>query len=81
LVSEVAVVGEIDPEWGERVIAFVVARAGTPPVAEELDVWCLEHIARFKRPRRYHFLEVLPKTTSGKVLKTELRRRLIEDGR
>jgi long-chain acyl-CoA synthetase len=80
LVSEVAVVGETDPEWGERVIAFVVARPGTPPGAEELDALCLENIARFKRPRRYHFLEVLPKTTSGKVLKTELRRRLTEGG-
>lgn len=74
-VSEVSVVGKSDPEWGEAVIAFVVAR-GTPPGAAELDALCLDHIARFKRPRAYRFVEALPKNSTGKVLKTELRKLL-----
>ena len=82
-VAEVSVVGRAHPEWGEEVIAFVVARtsgarssgAGTldPPT---LDAHCLDHIARFKRPKQYRFVESLPKNEAGKVLKTELRKQL-----
>ena len=67
-------VGGQDPEWGEVVIAFVV---GTGVSAAELDTLCLEHIARFKRPKEYHFMDSLPKNNYGKVLKTELRQHLI----
>lgn len=73
-VREVSVVGRQDPEWGEVVIAFVV---GTGVSAAELDTLCLEHIARFKRPKEYHFMDSLPKNNYGKVLKTELRQHLI----
>ncbi|MFN9450861.1 MAG: class I adenylate-forming enzyme family protein [Rubrivivax sp.] len=73
-VAEVAVVGAPDPEWGEVLVAFVVLRQGTPDSAA-LDTHCLAHIARFKRPKRYVFVEALPKNHYGKVLKTELRRR------
>ena len=70
-VAEVSVIGAPDAEWGEIVVAYVVTHA---PVGEnELDGHCLEHIARFKRPRRYRFVEALPKNNYGKVLKTELR--------
>ncbi|WP_212758095.1 AMP-binding protein [Usitatibacter palustris] len=72
-VAEVAVVGRPDPEWGEVVVAFVVARGPRPPV-EELDRLCLERIARFKRPKDYRYLDALPKNNYGKVLKTELRK-------
>ena len=75
-VAEVSVVGAPDPEWGEVVVAFVVAQAGTRPDAQQLDAHCIEHIARFKRPKRYEWVDALPKNNYGKVLKTELRARL-----
>jgi long-chain acyl-CoA synthetase len=71
-VAECSVVGRPHPEWGEEVVAFVVRRSDVSP--QELDALCLEHIARFKRPRGYRFVESLPKNNYGKVLKTELRR-------
>jgi long-chain acyl-CoA synthetase len=70
-VREVAVVGRPDAEWGEVVVAFVVADAGTDAAA--LDAWCLDHIARFKRPKLYRFVGALPKNNYGKVPKTTLR--------
>jgi long-chain acyl-CoA synthetase len=75
-VAEVAVVGAPDPEWGEIVVAFVVASGGALPTESALDAHCLERIARFKRPKRYVFVDALPKNHYGKVLKTELRERL-----
>jgi long-chain acyl-CoA synthetase len=76
-VGEVAVVGRPDPEWGETVVAFVVAAKDRPADAidlrADLDAHCLAHIARFKRPKEYRFVEALPKNNSGTVLKTELR--------
>jgi acyl-CoA synthetase (AMP-forming)/AMP-acid ligase II len=75
-IAEVAVVGAPDAEWGEAVIAFVVAAPGAASSAAELDAHCLERIARFKRPKRYHFVAELPKNNYGKVLKRELRARL-----
>ena len=75
-VSEVSVVGRPHAEWGEEVVAFVVARDSTAPTEEELDRLCLDRIARFKRPRAYRFVAELPKNNYGKVLKTELRNML-----
>jgi long-chain acyl-CoA synthetase len=69
-VREVSVVGQPDAEWGEIVVAFVV---GEGLDAAALDATCLQHIARFKRPKRYHFVDSLPKNNYGKVLKTALR--------
>jgi long-chain acyl-CoA synthetase len=76
---EVSVVGRPHREWGEEVVAFVVARPGAELVAETLDRLCLDHIARFKRPRQYRFVDTLPKNNYGKVLKTELRRQLADE--
>jgi long-chain acyl-CoA synthetase len=72
-VAEACVIGRPDPEWGEVVIAYIVAEPGAQPVAETLDRFCLEHLARFKRPKAYRIVPDLPKNAYGKVLKTELR--------
>lgn len=78
-VVEVSVVGRPHKDWGEEVVAFVVTKPGEDVTPERLDAICLEHIARFKRPKEYRFVESLPKNNYGKVLKTELRKRLQED--
>jgi long-chain acyl-CoA synthetase len=75
-VREVAVVGAPDAEWGEIIVAFVVAQPGVAIRAQDLDAFCLNEIARFKRPKRYELVDHLPKNNYGKVLKTELRQRL-----
>jgi len=72
-VSEVAVVGRKHPEWGEVVIAFIVPEPGTEPSFAALDAYCIENIARFKRPKDYRVIPELPKNNYGKVLKTDLR--------
>jgi long-chain acyl-CoA synthetase len=79
-VHEVSVVGRPHPEWGEEVVAFVVRRAGTAAPEPELEALCLQNIARFKRPKVYRFVERLPKNNYGKVLKTELRAALAQEG-
>lgn len=73
-VAEAAVVGTPDPEWGEIVVAFIVGAAR----ADDLDAHLLDRIARFKRPKRYVYLDEMPKNSYGKVLKRELRARLAE---
>src|SRR5829696_5787794 len=76
-VGAAAVVGRPDTEWGEAVVAFVVAAEGAaPPPIEDLDRTCLDHIARFKRPKDYRFVDALPTNNYGKVVKRELRDRL-----
>jgi long-chain acyl-CoA synthetase len=77
-VHEVSVVGRKHQEWGEVVVAFVVSKNGGAMDAAELDSLCLQNIARFKRPKEYRFVEALPKSNYGKVLKTELRKLMAE---
>jgi 2-furoate---CoA ligase len=77
-VREVAVVGEPDDRLGQRVVAWVVAEDGV--TGEQLDAFCLasETLARFKRPREYRFVEELPKSPSGKILRRLLRESGVE---
>ncbi|MDG5482843.1 acyl-CoA synthetase [Mycolicibacterium gadium] len=72
-VEEAGVVGAPDGEWGEVVVAFIVGSASPA----ELDAHLLERIARFKRPKRYEYIDELPKNSYGKVLKRDLRERLL----
>jgi acyl-CoA synthetase (AMP-forming)/AMP-acid ligase II len=72
-VSEACVVGAPDAEWGEVVVAFIVTGAVDAIDPSELDAHLLQRIARFKRPKRYLFVDELPKNSYGKVLKRQLR--------
>ncbi len=74
-VAECAVVGVSDPEWGERVRAFVVRRIGHELDEGELKAWTRERLAGPKVPRDFVFLDALPRNPTGKVLKRELRER------
>ena len=72
-VVDVAVVGAPDDEWGERVVAYVVAAPGRTLDLEALDRHCLDSMARYKRPKEYHVLDSLPRNGAGKILKNTLR--------
>jgi long-chain acyl-CoA synthetase len=73
-VAEVAVIGARDPKWGESVLAVIVLERGRQaPGDAALDALCLERLARFKRPKRYLYIDALPKNSAGKVLKARLR--------
>lgn len=74
-VREAAVVGIPDPYRGESVKAYVSLRPGTEADPAELSAYCAERLAAYKYPRRVEILPVLPKTTSGKILRRELRTR------
>ncbi len=75
-VLEVSVIGQHHADWGEEVIAFVVRREQASVSAADLDGLCIDNIARFKRPKGYVFVDALPKSAYGKILKTDLRTRL-----
>ena len=70
--AEAGVVGAKDEEWGEVVVAFIVGAASSRRVGRA----SAGPIARFKRPKRYEFIDELPKNSYGKVLKRALRERL-----
>ena len=74
VVREVAVVGVPDERWGETPHAFVVLNAGASATAADLTAWARGRMAHFKTPRRFTFVEQLPKTATGKIRKYVLRR-------
>ena len=75
-VREAAVFGIPDPQWGELVMACVVLKPGEVKSANELMAYCRRSLANYKIPRRVEFLDTeLPKSGSGKILKTILRER------
>jgi acyl-CoA synthetase (AMP-forming)/AMP-acid ligase II len=73
LVSESAVIGLPDEKWGEIVHAVVVAAPNTAPTGEEIIDWCHERLASYKKPDAVHFVDELPRSQLGKVMKGELR--------
>jgi fatty-acyl-CoA synthase len=74
-VAEVALIGVADARYGEAPLAVIAPRdPADPPTAEEIDAFCREHLASYKRPREVVIVAALPRNPSGKVLKTQLRR-------
>jgi acyl-CoA synthetase (AMP-forming)/AMP-acid ligase II len=74
-VMEAAIVGAPDEKWGEVCRAFIVRRPGADISADDIIAFLKSRIASFKLPRRVDFLDALPRNPSGKILKTELRKR------
>ncbi len=72
-VAEVAVFGLPHEKWIEAVSAVIVVRDGETSRIEEIDSYCREKLAGYKRPQNIFFADALPKNASGKILKRELR--------
>jgi malonyl-CoA/methylmalonyl-CoA synthetase len=75
-VAEAAVVGIDDEEWGQRVVAVLVATA--PVEAAELKEWCRAHLAAHKVPKAYLFTDSIPRNPLGKTVKPEVVRWVLE---
>jgi fatty-acyl-CoA synthase len=72
-VAEAAVIGIPDERLGETVMAIIVPAAGAQPTPDELTRHCRDWLGGFKVPRKFAFVETLPRSALGKVLKTMLR--------
>jgi O-succinylbenzoic acid--CoA ligase len=71
-VADVAVHARVDPEWGEAVVATVVARDGVVVEADELRAFCAARLTGFKVPKAFEFAPRLPRSETGKLLRREL---------
>jgi long-chain acyl-CoA synthetase len=76
-VQECAVVGVPDREWGEKVIAFIIAKAEGAPSTGEVKSFLKSRLSPFKVPKEYVFVKDMPKNATGKILKRELRNSLL----
>src|SRR6056297_1817229 len=72
-VWDIAVIGVPDKKWGESGKAFIVLEKGENATPEELMEWGYANLAKYKVPKHYEFLDELPKSDSGKILKRKLR--------
>lgn len=72
-IRDVAVIGVPDDRWGEAAMAVCVTRSGQPLDPEELIAFCRDRLGGYKIPRRYSFVDELPRNASGKILKRVLR--------
>jgi len=73
-IGEVAVVGVPDPVWVERVHAVVVLKAAAVAAENDLIAFCKAHLASYKAPKSIEFVESLPKSPQGKILKKDIRK-------
>ncbi|MEO8124133.1 MAG: 4-coumarate--CoA ligase, partial [Burkholderiales bacterium] len=74
-VAEAAVVGVPSAQWGETPVAWVVVRGGESIDVESLRLWANAKLGKTQRIAALHFIDALPRSAIGKILKTELRER------
>ncbi|MBA4418719.1 MAG: AMP-binding protein [Syntrophus sp. (in: bacteria)] len=77
-VQECAVIGLPDKEWGERVTAIIVPKAGCDIASDEVKLFLKTRLSPFKVPKEYIVVSELPKSAAGKILKREIRRQFAE---
>jgi acyl-CoA synthetase (AMP-forming)/AMP-acid ligase II len=75
-VAEVAVVGVADPDWGQRVVALVTARAGATVDADQVMAHCRNRMASYKKPKEVRVVPHFPLSSTGKIAKKVLREQL-----
>jgi long-chain acyl-CoA synthetase len=80
-VSECAVIGLPDPEWGEKTTAVIVTKSGQKIDLTEVKSFLKSKLSPFKVPKTYHFVDELPKSHTGKILKRMLRQSIQEEGK
>jgi len=80
-IAEAAVVGKPDPIYGESVVAYVVLKQGTTLTEKEIKDFFRSKVSSFKAPSEIYFIDSLPKSPVGKILKRELRERAIKEGK
>ena len=83
-IREVAVIGLPHPKWGEMVTAVLVSRTGQPVDDDAMEAFCRASLPDYRRPKRFFWIDELPRNSYGKVLKRELRTRFtaaMEHGR
>ena len=78
-VAEAAVVGKPDPVYGESVVAFLVLKQDARLTADEVKDFFKAKVSSFKIPKEIFFIDALPKSLVGKILKRELRERAAKD--
>jgi acyl-coenzyme A synthetase/AMP-(fatty) acid ligase len=78
-VADAAVIGRPDEEAGEVPAAYVVLRAGSEASADEIMEFVGGQVAHYKRVRYLEFIEAVPKSASGKILRRELKAQAVQD--
>lgn len=72
-VFDAGIIGVPDPDWGERIVAYVVPKPGATITDEDIQSYVAQKLASYKKPKEVHFVPELPYTPSGKLLKRVLR--------
>jgi long-chain acyl-CoA synthetase len=80
-VRECAVIGLPDKEWGERVAAYIIAKPGKTINTDELKTFLKSRLAPFKVPKEFNIVTEFPLSPTGKILKRELKRQVLESSK
>jgi acyl-CoA synthetase (AMP-forming)/AMP-acid ligase II len=76
-VADAALIGQPDEKWGETGLMVVALKPARQATAEELLTFCKGRLARYKIPKRIEYVETLPYSPYGKVIKAELRKKFV----
>ncbi|MBW1788385.1 MAG: AMP-binding protein [Deltaproteobacteria bacterium] len=72
-IYDAGIIGVPDPDWGEKIVAYVLPKPGASPVADDIINHVADNLASYKKPKEVIFVDELPYSPSGKLLKRELR--------